>query len=885
MIHFILEVARRFRYFLTRTKLDAELREEMETHLAMLAQDTPPLSAAQRMGNLTRWQEISREAWTWNWMESLLRDTGHGFRLLLKSPAFTLTACLSLAIGLGSTIGVISLMNALIFKALPVPDPQQLWALGHGNPQEHDDRFSYPAFAAFSRLNKTGVPFFATAGDYVDADYGDGAPVHNTPVLVVSGDAFRILKLEPYAGRLLTPDDDLPGIPHGANCLLSYRLWQSRFRGDPSAIGSHVTVGAVQFTIVGVAPPRFFGFYVGSQSDLILPIAGYAATNPAQKILEARGWTWLAFMTRVPPDMGISGLTAALNAIYPAVRHESSFSAHEETGLDRLYLDSVSTGFSVVRTRFSRPLYVLFAMTGLILLIACANVANLLLVRSVVRYREMAVRLALGATRSRVLRQLLTESVLIAALGAMGSIPVYFACTRGLVTFLRSGPDANIFLDTRADWRLIASTLILVSATTLLFGFAPALRVTRSDVNVALGESSARLAARSSFGRFIVALQISLSLVLLLGAALLARSLYELRTFNPGFRRDHILIANVDTTQTIHGNAEVVRFFDQLTARVRALPGVRSAAASIVLPLSGQAWRRDYEIRENAASGIRQQNSFENWIAPRYFETMGTPLILGRDIHDSDSAAAPPVALVNESLARRFSGGNPIGQRIFDKNKAITIVGVVGDARYRRLRDDAPPTVYRPLSQLPPSFEFLLQLHLEVWTAAPATSLAAPVRDIVKHLNGSSVVDTKTFDSLIDENLLYERLLAALSAAFGFIGLLLSAIGVYGLSAYSVARRTGEIGIRMALGATPRSVLRLILADHARLLLTGAAAGSLMSIVLTRFLRAWLFGVSATDPALFIAALAILSTAAMSAAFVPARRAARLNPVTALRHE
>ncbi len=511
-------------------------------------------------------------------------------------------------------------MNALLLKTLPVSEPRQLWELWHKTPEEKDNNFSYPMFAALARANGSSVPLFAVGGDYVRVNYGGST--RNTPALILSGDAIRILRLSAHLGRLLDKDDDTRGLPHGANCALSYRLWQSQFHGDPAAIGKHISIGAQSFTIVGIAPPSFFGFYVGAYSDLILPIAGYAATNPAQPILTNGGWTWLNIMFRLPASVPVRGLTTRLNTVYPSFRKELEPSPAEAAKPDRLYAQSAATGVSAVRDRFSRPLYILVTMTGLILVIACANLANLLLARSVVRSRELAIRLSIGANRVRILRQLLTESVLIAALGACASIPVYSICTRGLVAFLQSGSDPNIFLDTKPDWRFVAGALALLAFTVLLFGFAPAFRAVRTDLNAALSESNQRVTAKAAFGKAIVAVQISLSLVLLLGATLLARSLFDLRTFNPGFRRDHLLIAEVDTTQAIQKNAEVARFFDLLLEKVRALPGIRSAAASVVVPLSGRTWQQDYEM-PGKANGVEQlRHSFENWVTPGYFETL-----------------------------------------------------------------------------------------------------------------------------------------------------------------------------------------------------------------------------------------------------------------------
>jgi predicted permease len=530
MPRFILELMRRLRFFLQRRRFEADLREEMDAHLAMLAKDTDPISAKRRLGNVTRWQEISSEVWTWNWLESFARDIRYGCRLLLRSPCFTATACLSLAIGLGATMGIFSLMNALLFKTLPIPDAKQFWELAHNPEEDKDDRFSYPLFDALLKASGNGIPLFAVGGDYVQVNYG--STVRNTPALIVSGNAFRILQLKAHIGRLLTPEDDTRGVPHGANGVLSYRLWQSQFHGDSGVLGKHLSIGAQSFSIVGVAPPGLFGFYVGAYSDLILPVAAYAATNPAQPILDSAGWTWLNILTRIPSNVVIPELVAKLNTAYPSIRKQLLPS--EAIKPDRLYVQSVATGLSAIRKRFSRPLYVLLTMTGFILLIACANLPNLLLARSVVRYHEMAIRLSIGAHQGRILRQLLTESALISVLGACAGIPIYFACTKGLITFLRSGFDANVYLDTRPDWHLLRGVVALIFSTVLLFGFMPALRAIHSDLNSGLSENTQRLAAKTSLGKLVVAVQISLSLVLLIGATLLSRSLFDLRTFNPG---------------------------------------------------------------------------------------------------------------------------------------------------------------------------------------------------------------------------------------------------------------------------------------------------------------------------------------------------------------
>ncbi len=799
-------------------------------------------------------------------------DVRFGLRLLVRNPGITAAVVVSLALGLGATTAMFSLLNSLMFKALPVPEPGRLVVLNHGAGADLDGGFTYPQLAGLRDSTAAAVDLFGYSGSSNRFAYGNSERAVQTQF--VSGDYFRILRVQPAAGRLLQPADDLRGSPSATSAVISYRLWQSAFHGDPAIAGRTVRIDSVPFTVAGVTPPRFFGVETGAYPDVTMPFAASLALNPKSTMLECKGCYWLSIMGRLAPGVSAASGEAGLKVIWKNVRQATMSPDlpqryQAEYFADRVALLPGATGISFLRTRFTQPLYVLLAITALILLISCSNVANLLMARAQARQRELAIRLAIGAARGRLVRQLLTESALLAAAGLLAGIAVYRFCVSGLLRFLQSGGQ-DIYLDTAPDLRLVAFAGGAALLTLALFGLIPSLRATARP-------SSHSVTARSSFTRVVLCGQIALSFTLLVGATLLARSLYDLRTFPAGFRRDHLVLLSPDVSgRALREDAARMRYTRTLLDQIRALPGVRSASASVVIPMGGSSWQFDY------AAGATSGHAYVNLVMPDFFRTMGTRLVAGRDLTEKDDAASPLIAVVNESFARRYwPGQSPLGKQFHEVDKAafLTVAGVVEDAKYRDFRKSAPPTVYLPLLQRASTGGW--SLNLEVWTYTDPHSLIRPMTKLL----GGVETTIRTFTELIDRRLLYERLLTSLSVAFGALGILICAVGIYGVAAYSVSRRTAEIGIRMALGATPGHVMRRILREQAMLLGGGLVVGAAGALLLTRFLRTWLFGVSPTDVPTLIAGMLCLAVVTGIATSLPARRAAAIEPLRALRHE
>jgi predicted permease len=873
--------------------LERELRSDLELEAAELeARGLPPEEArraAQRaFGNTLLVEEEVRQAWGWAWVESCLQDLRFGARILVRSPGVSAAIVVSLALGLGASTAMFSLLNSLLFKALPVPQPERLVVMSHGVGADLDPTFPYPQFKLLRDRSQTTADLFAyTSGGGLHLRSGGAEAAVESQF--VSGDYFRVLGIRPYLGRLLEPSDDVPGSPSATAAVIGYRLWQSAFHGEPSVAGRHVTLDSVPFTIVGVTPRSFFGTETGANPDVTLPLASHPILFTQFKMLECKGCFWLTLMARLRPGVDTGLARANLNAVWRPVRRETiSQSVVERYQAyyysERLVLAPGATGSSSydgLRIHFTRPLYVLLAMTGVILLIAASNVANLLMARSLARQRELAVRLAIGAWRGRLVRQLLTESALLAVAGLAAGAGVYRFCVGSLLRFLQAR-QPDIYLDTAPDLRVALFAAASVLLTLAIFGLVPALRATRCRLSGALAEVSQTVAARSRLSRLLLCGQIAMSFALLVGAILLARSLYDLRTFHAGFRRDHLLLV---TTRGIPKGAQL-RHTQLLLSGIRGLAGVRSASASVVIPMEGSSWQRDFTAAGYTAKRDQDYGCYDNLVMPDFFRTIGTRLLMGRDLTEHDDGAAPLVAVVNESFARRYWGAeNPLGKEFhqLDEKAPITVAGVVEDAKYRNLRKPAPPTVYLPLLQAPSTLGW--DINLEIWTHAEPNSLIKPVSGLLdRELNGAPAT-FRTFTELMDRHLLYERLLTALSVCFGGLALLICGIGIYGVAAYSVSRRTAEIGIRMAMGATPASIVRLLLGEQALVVLSGLSAGAAGVLLLTRFLSTWLFGVSPTDRLTLIAGAICLATITAAATLIPARRATGIDPMRALRHE
>jgi predicted permease len=867
-----------------RADLELEVEEQRENGLA---ERDARYAARRAFGNVTLIEEDTRAMWGWGWVETFLQDLRFGFRTLVKSPGVTIAVVISLALGLGATAALFSLLNSLLFKPLPVAEPRRLVVLRHGTPGELDPTFAYPQFKLLRDEARGSVDLFASSNE--SSQLRSGAIDTKVGTAFVSGDFFWILGVRPHLGRLIAPADDLPGSPTAMAAVVSYRFWRRAFQGDPSVVGRKVLIDGVPVTVAGVTGPTFFGAEVGVYPDVWLPFASKPALSPQFKMLECKGCYWLNVMGRVRGNGGLNRAEAGLNVLWTNVRRTTIPESMPERYKpyyfsERLWLVPGATGDSTLRERFTRPLYVLLAMTGVILLIACSNIANLLMARAVARQRELAIRLSIGARRGRLIRQLLTESALVAAAGLVAGGVVYLFSINGLLRFLESG-TARYYLDTTPDLRMAGFIVGLALATLGLFGLTTAIRATRWRLSGALAETSQSIAARSPFGKAALAGQLALSFTLLVAAILLAWSLYDLRTFHAGFRRDHLLMISPDTSRVIHEREQLL-FTQAVLSAVRNLPGVKSASASVVLPMEGSSWQRDFTTPGYVARGDADYDCYENLISPDFFRTMGTRLVAGRDLTERDDAAAPKAAVVNESFARRYwKDGDALGKQIrsLDEKEFITVVGVVEDAKYREFRRSAPPTVYLPLAQVPSTMGW--SPNLELWTGGDPHWLIAPVREILKRRLGDVPVEFQSFEELIDKRLLYERLLTVLSVSFGALALAICAVGIYGIAAYSVNRRTAEIGIRMALGASPGAVLRLIMREHMILVLAGLCAGAMGTVLAMRFLRTWLFGVSPGDVPTMAASVLTLAGITALATLIPALRAAGTQPVAALRHQ
>jgi putative ABC transport system permease protein len=831
--------------------------------------------------------------------ESLWQDLRYGARLLRLNPGFFTVATLSLALGIGPNTAIFQLLDAVRLRLLPVPHAEQLAELKiaenehccNGNFSDRRANFTYSQWEqirdhqqAFSGIFAWGdTRFNLTSGG--EARYAEG--------LWVSGDYFKTLSVQPLAGRLLSSEDDRPGCGSPA-AVIGYQFWQREFAGDPQAIGKKLSLDGRPVEVVGIAPASFFGVEVGRSFDVAVPTCAEPWINGENSHMAKRNHWWLAIIGRLKPGWTVASAAAQARTMSPSV-FESTVPPNYRPDIAKYYTqykltaEAAGSGVSSLRETYEEPLLLLLGIAGLALLIACANLANLMLARASTREREMAIRLAIGADRGRLIRQLLAESMLLAVAGAaLGALLASFL-RRYLVSFLTTN-DNPLFIELGADWRVFAFMAGLAILTCILFGLTPALRASRAVPVSAMRAAGRGLTAdRGKFGvrRMLVISQVALSLVLLVGALLFVRSLRNLSTLDAGFRDNGLLITNLDISRINFPEARRGALYRQLLNRVRAIPGVEEAASASVLPITGGFWNDSIEIL-----GQRTQERMVPWfdrISAGYFRTMGTPLIAGRDFDDRDTTSAPEAAIVNQEFARKFlSGANPIGKSVRvivgpgEPQHVYQIVGLVKNSKYRTMREDFKPTVFVAESQYK---EPDLGLHFMVRSALPLGSLMAAVRKTVLGENSGISLRFEVFTSQIRESLLRERLMATLSGFFGFLAVALATIGLYGVISYMVERRRNEIGIRIALGANRGNVLNLVLREAAVLLIGGVVIGIGLALAVGRAASSLLFGLQPSDPVTIGASVAGLAMVAIAASLVPALRAARVEPMIALREE
>jgi len=818
----------------------------------------------------------------------VLQDVRYALRALRSSPGFAATAILSLALGIGANTAIFSLINAVILKTLPVSHPDELVELGMKG--EDGLSFSNPIWEQVR--DRQDVFSGAFAYSPIRLNLAAGGEVRNANTSWVSGDFFRTLGVNPLLGRTIADADDKRGCP--VIGVLSYDFWQREYGGTADVFDRRLTLNSHHARIVGVAPPGFTGIQVGEAVDIYLPLCAEGTLVRENSALDKRANSWLWIFARLKPGISKQQAQARMNTLAPQIFADTlppGFppDAQKDHLSRRFNLLAGANGFSNVRHDYEAALYTLMAAVGVVLLIACANVANLLISRAAVRRKEIAIRMAIGASRARLIRQLLTESVLLSSMGA--TLGVLFAqwASRMLVHFL-STSDSKVVLDLSVDVRVLPFTAALAIATGILFGLAPAWQGARVDAHSAM-KANARGAVESqagvSLGKMLVASQVALSLVLLIGAGLMLKTFAKLATLDTGFDKKQVLLIRVDPRYASVPLDRRLSLYQELQRRLAAVPGVRSASFADITPVSGSFSYQDVHVDGYMAKSREDSVVWINSISPGFFLTMETPFIAGRDFDAHDTLDAPLVAVVNESMANKFFGsprdavGKTFRQGDETSSSPIQIVGVVKDAKYRSLRAEGEAIVYYPLSQLPPMrwINFLLR------ASGPAASLIPSVKAAVDEVNHDITLQFRTLSVQIDESLGRERLLATLTGFFGALALALAVIGIYGVMSYNVARRRNEIGIRMALGAEQARVLRMVLGEVAILIVAGLALGLAVALFSTRLLASFLYRLEPNDPTTLITACVVLAVSGVVAGLLPARRAANLDPMTALREE
>ena len=858
-----------------------------------------------------------------NAFQNLRQDGRYALRVLGQNPGFAAVAVLSLALGIGANTAIFSLVDAVLLKWLPVRSPQELVVIGR-NPTKPSVGFCNPDYEYFRDHNRvySGVIAYsggrpAGLGVSDESAHGETQLVSNA---LVSGNYFDVLGVRPVLGRLFSPDDNRTPDAHPV-AVLSYDFWQRRFARDTHVLGKRITLNGSPFTIVGVSRSRFTGTNVGNAIDVYVPIMELGAVNRSAREWNTRHWWWLTVIGRLKPGVSLRQATAEADVLFRQIEHNDpefkpapSFDKDRDVR-NRAAILPGSQGYSNLRNRISKPLVVLVIVVGLVLLIACANVANLLLARAASRQKEIAIRLAVGASRGRLISQLLTETVILSLLGGCAGLALAFWAVRILIGLmpLQAMP---IDLDVSPDARLLGFSFAVSLLTGMICGLAPALKATRPDVGSILKNDSAASGAflsriglaRLDLRKSLVVGQVALSLLLLIGAGLFVRSLENLRDLDPGFVRENVLIVGTNPAQSGYKGQRLRRFYDELLANTRSLPGVRAASLGNITPLGGSRWNSNVGIEGYQWKPTEKPYLDMNAVTAKYFETMGIPILLGRDFRDEDNPVVtsdPPdhfapgpsadekvgprrVAIINETMAKRFFGrDNPLGRRlsingtVFKMEDSYEIVGVVKDVRYFGLREPVESMIYTPVWRQGSS-----ERSLCIRTASDPSGLIAAVRRQVRNLDsGVAVVNSMSMEQQFDNNLAQERIVATLCSFFGGLALLLSAVGLYGIMAHAVTRRTREIGIRMALGARRSNVLWLVLRDAILLVFAGAIIGVPLAFAATRFIESFLYGLTAHDPAIIVSAAAILSLVTVMASYLPARRATQVDPMTALRYE
>jgi len=906
------EFLRRLRYYRHRREFEADLDEELRYHLAMKRRDSGEEAGARRQfGNITLLKEESRATWSWTWCEQLLQDFRYALRTALHNRAFTALAALSLALGIGANTAIYSFLEAILLRSLPVSDPASLAVLNWHAPRPksegfvmysmsghtYDDGkgggtggiFPYHAFEVFRQNGSALSVLFAfypardlnlTSNGQSDLSRGE----------YISGDYFRGLGVPPAAGRLILADDDRAGAPPVA--VISHAFSEKRFGGPAGAPGQSILVNNVPFAVVGVTPPEFFGVDPSSVPDIYLPMHTNLLLETDRRWGAAAAYRndnhyWIEIMGRLRSGATLEQAQKILAPLFSHWVESTAANDRERANLPQLELQPGVRGIDRLRRLYSKPLYVLLAMVALILAIACSNVANLLLARAASRRREIALRLSVGAGRARVVRQLLTESLVLAVTG--GTLGVLFAIwgIRFLTVLLVNG-DANFRVRVDLSWPVLTAAAALSFLTGIIFGLVPALQATRVEVMPALKETRSGREARTprwrvTFGHTFVVAQVALSLLLLAGAGLFVRTLANLQSIELGFNRENILLFKMNPRQAGHQDPEVYTFYSDLLRRFRAIPGVRDATLSNS-PLVGAGSGFPVSVPGEKPDDANRIMA----VGPGYFRTMQIPLLAGRDIEERDGPGSPLVAVVSERFAQiNFPGRNPLGEHLTmtprDVPHDAVIAGVAKNAHYGGLKEESPPVIYFPYNHgLEPKYAMTFALR----TAGDPLRYVKTVREIV-HRADSRVplagVESQT--AQIDHTINQEILFAELCSCFATLALVIAGVGLYSTVSCAVSRRTGEIGIRMALGAQRGSVTWMVLREVLVLAIVGLVVSVPAAWAASKVVASFLFGMKPNDPLALTLAFTTLFVSAVVAGYVPAWKASRIDPTAALRHE
>ena len=820
-----------------------------------------------------------------------MNDLRLAIRTLWATPIVSFVAILSLTLGIGANTAIFSVVDGLLLRALPVKEPQQLVQLVEAS-ADSQRSWTYPIWDQIQQRPQLFERAFAWSNNRFNL--AAGGETEFVDGIWASGAMFETLGVPVILGRTFTDRDDRRGGgPDGPVTVISYDFWQRRFGGAADAIGRTLNVERVSVTVIGVTPPGFFGPDVGRTFDIVLPLGVEPLVRGGETWLDGRSTWWLSVMARLKPTQSLEAAVQSIREVQPQIR-EATHPGWEGYFKDPFTLMPVPNGDSGLRRRYQRPVVILMSIVALVLLIASANIANLLIARASARRHELSVRLALGASRGQLVRLLLTESVVLTAVGAAFGVLLARWGSRLLVAQMSTETN-RVFLDVSLDWRVLGFTIAATALTALLFGTAPAFRaadVKPMDAIKEHGRGAAHHRGHAAMTGSLVIAQVALSVILVAAAGLFVRTFASLASLPVGFERDRVLIVTVNAQRARIATTDRLAMFERVRQAVRSVPGVAEASLSVITPVTGQGWNGNLDVSDVPSLPGRQSMTFKNAVTPDWFNTFGTPLTAGRHFNEGDRQAAPPVAIVNQAFVRRFmNGASPIGHTVRDravaglKNNDVPkeIVGVAADAVYRNLREPIPPTLYVPLAQLNESFAVpSISLSVRSRTGSPAL-LSRSVAAAIAGVHPDLAVTFRPLATLVNASLTQERVIATLSAFFGGLALLLAGLGLYGVTSYAVSRRRSEIGIRLALGAAPGGVVRLVLARVALLVGTGVIAGVLVSLWAARFVEALLFGLTPRDPMTLVTSALILAVVGALAGWIPARRASRIDPAQVLR--